>query len=150
MALRKRVDLIGTGDASLRMSLDGYDVDTATLDQMAFDARFANMERYMEGFAVAPYLGNSNTTSATVYFGRTFSTPPIVLAMWQFGNPAATDATSKYYKYYSRNFWARWEKSGDYSADYYRLYVGLSSMTFTALNSYNVYHFKYIVFKPEI
>lgn len=66
-----RVKFQGGALASLKVSLPGYDVDTATFDQLAFDARFANMTLIMSGKIFCPW-----ETWTTVYFPTTYSTIP--------------------------------------------------------------------------
>ncbi len=66
-----RVRIRGGQAAALQVSLPGYDVTTATLDQMAFDARFANMTLVMRGVVFVPH-----ETWTTVYFPTTYSAVP--------------------------------------------------------------------------
>lgn len=147
MAIIKRASIKGGAAASLRMSLPGYDVDTATLDQMAFDARFANMERYTEGFSVAPFTGVDGPTSTPfISFGRTFSTVPIVLALWGGDNPFSNPAA----RYSLNSFDIIWNTSSNTPQSYFFLTVTQSGMQFTAFSGFGTYFFQYIVFKPEI
>jgi hypothetical protein len=64
--------------AAIQVSLPGYDVKTATLDQMVFDARFANMNLFLKG---SLYLTEGSWF--TVGFGTTFPTIPRCLVGFQ-------------------------------------------------------------------
>lgn len=79
-----RVLLKGGALASLQVSLPGYDVKTATLDQMAFDARFSNMNLVMKGSVFVPY-----ETWTTVYFPTTYSTIPRLFCGYNNGGGAS-------------------------------------------------------------
>ncbi len=68
-----RVKIQGGIGAAIQVSLPGYDVNSATLDQMAFDGRFANMELIMAGFVSVPYQ-----TWVTVYFPTAYAIVPRV------------------------------------------------------------------------
>lgn len=70
-----RVWIRGGVSAAIQVSLPGVDVKTARLDQMAFDARLANMTIIMAG---AVQLAAGSETF--IGFGQTFSTIPRVLA----------------------------------------------------------------------
>lgn len=58
----------------MQVSLPGFDVATATLDQMAFDARFANMAVILKGS-----IGLSVNSWATVPFSTGYATVPRAL-----------------------------------------------------------------------
>lgn len=78
--------LIQNGQAAaIQVSLPGFDVKTATLDQMVFDARFANMNLFLKG---SIFLTNGSWF--TVGFGTTFPTIPRVLAGFQNGGQLAS------------------------------------------------------------
>jgi hypothetical protein len=136
----KRASIKGGVDPSLRVSLYPFDVDTATLDQMAFDARFANMERFMQGYATTPLLNDeSQPGTVTVSFGRAFTTAPLVIASYGGFSPASDHSGS--------SFSITYNPSG--GGSYWDLRVGTNSMTFRSYTSFGQYFFRYIVFKPE-
>lgn len=57
--------------AGIQVSLPGFDVTTATLNQMAFDSRFANMHLVIQGVVFVSW-----ETPTTVFFPQAFSTIP--------------------------------------------------------------------------
>jgi hypothetical protein len=138
----KRASIKGGVDPSLRVSLYPYDVDSATLDQMAFDARFANMERFLQGSAITPLLNDENQLgTVTVNFGRVFATVPLVIAHYGGFNPAVDFTGSSFTITYS---------PGQTTPGFWDLIVGTSSMTFRSFTSFGQYYFRFIVFKPEV
>jgi hypothetical protein len=78
-----RVLMKGGALASLQVSLPGFDVNTATLDQMAFDARFSNTSLIMSGSVYVPA-----ETWTTVYFPQSYSTIPRVFCAYNDGGGA--------------------------------------------------------------
>ncbi len=139
----KRASIKGGVDPSLRASLYPFDVDSATLDQMAFDARFANMERFLQGYAITPVLAQEGVPgTVTVNFGSVFATAPLVIANYGGFNPANDHTGSSFTITYS---------PGQTNASFWDLrVVTQSNMTFRSYTSFGQYFFRYIVFKPEI
>jgi len=74
----KRVLIQGGQAAAIQVSLPGFDVTTATLDQMAFDARFGHLRLLMNGVIYIPY-----NTYQTVSYGTTLSRIPRVVACFE-------------------------------------------------------------------
>lgn len=70
-----RVLIQGGSNSVMRVSLPGYDVNTATLAQLAFDARFANRAIYLRGSI--SFNPSSGGLSRDVLFGETLAAPPI-------------------------------------------------------------------------
>jgi hypothetical protein len=141
----KRASIKGGVDPSLRASLYPFDVDTATLDQLAFDARFANMERFKQGYAVTPLLQVSNQPGTrTVEFGRVFQAVPLVIGHWNAGDPAVNGFSG------GSSFFIQFDINHNNNPSFWDLLVGTSSMTFRSFTSFGQYYFEYIVFKPEV
>lgn len=68
----KRV-LIQSGiDACMRVSMPGYDVDSADIEQTCFDSRWSGFARYLQGS-----VDSANDVAATVSFGETLAAPPL-------------------------------------------------------------------------
>lgn len=71
--------LIRGGDASaMRVSLPGYDVNSATIDQTCFDSRWSGLVPYLRG-----QVSSASDAAATVYFGETLAAPPLFLGHFQ-------------------------------------------------------------------
>lgn len=69
----------------LRVSLPGFDVTTANLDQMAFDERFASIGQAVKGsVAIAGGLtpNSAYPHTQTVLFGRSFPFPPFFVGTY--------------------------------------------------------------------
>lgn len=78
-----RVLIRGGASAAMRVSLPGFDVNTANLSQLAFDARFANLEVYRKG---AVSISGSNAVNSFP-FGETLSAAPLGLFVFNVFNP---------------------------------------------------------------
>jgi hypothetical protein len=64
--------------AALQVSLPGYNVETTTLNNMAFDARFANMTVFMRTQVQFPELYQQNGAfDQTVFYPEALSRPPL-------------------------------------------------------------------------
>lgn len=68
-----RVLIRGGQSAAMRVSLPGYDVQTANISQLAFDARFANLLVYRRGTVAITGSGADNF----IPFGETLDKPPL-------------------------------------------------------------------------
>jgi hypothetical protein len=79
--MTRRVLIQGGQAAAIQVSLPGFDVLSATLDQMAFDARFGNMRLVQSGTIYVP-----NLTTQTVYLPTSYSTVPRVVAGFEQAN----------------------------------------------------------------
>jgi hypothetical protein len=89
MALRDRA--VFNADGTCQMSMEGFDIDTASLDQMSFDSRFSNIGQAVWGSAKLQNRENIPGKAGpkkTVLFGRAFSAPPMFLFAWQRGTEA--------------------------------------------------------------
>jgi hypothetical protein len=80
----KRVLIKGGSAAALQVSLPGFDVTTATLDQMAFDARFANLTVIMKGA-----LAVTQNNWQTIYFPQAYPVIPRALVNFQLNEAPA-------------------------------------------------------------
>jgi hypothetical protein len=67
----QRVLIQGGAAATMRCSLPGYDVVSATPDQTCFDARWSGFIPYIKGV-----VQSSNDVAATVGFGETLDVAP--------------------------------------------------------------------------
>jgi hypothetical protein len=86
MTLRPRVLILA--DGTCRVSQPGFNAETAGIDRMTFDERFASIGQTVWG-SVA--IGNrnsvgSNAQNAVVLFGRDFFDPPMFLYGWTTEN----------------------------------------------------------------
>ncbi len=125
MAVIKRASIKGGSNASLRMSLPGYDVDTAALNQMAFDARVRKYGKiHASCLARTPVLSTGNPGVVTISFGRTFSKVPLVIAMSTFGDPIAIPSN----RWQGDNFDIVWNTASNTPQNYTYLAVSLSAM----------------------
>lgn len=75
--MTKRVLMQSGQAAALQVSLPGYDVTTATLDQMAFDARMGNLRKIIEGGVGIAFPG-----SASISYPTSYATIPRVVAIF--------------------------------------------------------------------
>lgn len=73
----------GGASAALRVSLPGFDVDAANLSQLAFDARFANLQVYAKGSVTISGSNVSNSYS----FGETLPAAPLGFFVFNVFNP---------------------------------------------------------------
>ncbi|ETR75920.1 hypothetical protein X566_20200 [Afipia sp. P52-10] len=79
----KRVLMRGGISSALRVSLPGFDVETANLSQLAFDARFANLQVYTKG---AVTIGGGNV-AYSFSFGETLPAAPLGFFVFNVFNP---------------------------------------------------------------
>jgi hypothetical protein len=73
-----RVRLRGGVAAALQVSLPGYNVETTTLNNMAFDARFANKQVFFRTQVQMPEINAINAGyDQTIYFPEALAQPPL-------------------------------------------------------------------------
>lgn len=71
-----------SGDYGLWASKPGYDVRFCNIVQMAFDSRFTSPKLIARGTIAVPSINGGRTESVgSVYYGKTISTAPFVVAM---------------------------------------------------------------------
>jgi hypothetical protein len=75
--------LITTG--TMRISLPGYDVNSADIDQTCFDSRWSGVTPYLKGT-----LSSANNVPATVGFGENLASPPMFYGYFQNINGGGT------------------------------------------------------------
>jgi hypothetical protein len=70
--------------AALQVSLPGFNVETTTLNNMAFDARFANMHVFLKTqVSFGEIVGRNDVLQQTIFYPETLPQPPLCLVRIQ-------------------------------------------------------------------
>lgn len=98
-----RVRIRGGESAALQVSLPGYNVEVCALNNMAFDARFANMTVFVRDAVFFPELYEQNGDQDVVYYyPEVLARPPLCFGGVEFlsgqlPRPPSTGRSSFFY-----------------------------------------------------